>query len=586
MLHKNPLFVDKNSTIPTRPVNSDATKEIDVVRLLAHADDDPNSFQALMASWNAICEINHKHGDHTFAEVEGAAISALSSFNDGVSDSTVGRQVGQMLEKFAHPAFLVRENSQIVAQNSAAATQFDLNVQDTLEKLPYDLVADEPIADVVRASLDPRRNQHDAVLKQVFSTKNDGTATLSITPSRLIKGGTGEALVFVIDVRWDTEAAGLIKREFDLTGAERELLVSFLKGNSTLDIAKERGRSHATVRTQFHSLMTKMGASNQTELLRNALSVSQFVENISEIAKVLRHPYRKRVDIVRPGGRSVEVTMSGNLTGEPVIFLQCCVGYTFPPDAEMAFFNSDLCFLSICRPGYGETDPALSDQDYMKTFAADIQALLDQLGHKTCVILSTNTAPAVMYELATMIPTRISNLVQVSGCAPLHYLGKYETSAPWAQGVVRAANRHPAFKDFMLRAGLKAWRTIGQRSFLKSQLKKGSAEFESALLPDNVREFQKALDVATQQGLASVVRDMKSAFSDYRKRVAACEIPSLIIHGVQDSVFPIEALREFRDDFPKKTTLIEIPDAGFPLLFTHAPLVSEKILELPKKTSK
>ena len=138
-------------------------------------------------------------GDHTFAEVEGAAISALSSFNDGVSDSTVGRQVGQMLEKFAHPAFLVRENSQIVAQNSAAATQFDLNVQDTLEKLPYDLVADEPIADVVRASLDPRRNQHDAVLKQVFSTKNDGTATLSITPSRLIKGGTGEALVFVIE---------------------------------------------------------------------------------------------------------------------------------------------------------------------------------------------------------------------------------------------------------------------------------------------------------------------------------------------------------------------------------------------------
>ena len=574
-------YIDRMKKPNAQNRTSNAT-EAEIVHLLQGADSDPRSFDALIATWNTIFEANRQLGSHTLADVEGAAITALSNSDAVVSHSVVGRQVGQMLERFDHPAFLVNEESKILAQNTAASEQFMLNAKDSITKLPYDLVADEPISKMVYACLNPRKNQHDTVLRKAYSSESDGSATLSVTPSRLNEDGTGEALVFVIDVRWKTDATLLIKREFDLTETERELLAQFLAGNSTQDIAKERMRSHATVRTQFHCLMTKMGAGNQTELLRIALSVSQFVEDIDEIANVLRHPFRKRFDLVRNAGRCVEVTMAGDFSGAPVIFLPSCVGYTFPPLAEQAFHNAGICVLSVCRPGYGDTDPVLPNEGYLQTCALDIQALLDQLGHQTCILLSMNTSAAIMYDITAFFADKVSHLVQVSGSVPSCYLEGCQTSSSWTQGAARAAQKHPALKDFMIKAGIKAWRALGQRKFMSSQFRKDSFELEAVLKPAYLKEYQNALDAATKQGLQAAVQDVQTAFTNYRNSVIDCDTPTLVIHGDRDGIFPIEAVRKFTTDFPQSHTLLEVKKAGFPLLFTHASLVAEKISALHK----
>ena len=86
-----------------------------------------------------------------------------------------------------------------------------------------------------------------------------------------------------------------MRQGFRFSAQEQELLEAFLDNQTTQDMAQNRNRSHATIRTQFHSLMTTMGVRSQTELLRNALFVSQFVDKINAIAEVLRHPHRKRI---------------------------------------------------------------------------------------------------------------------------------------------------------------------------------------------------------------------------------------------------------------------------------------------------
>lgn len=95
------------------------------------------------------------------------------------------------------------------------------------------------------------------------------------------------------------------------------------------EIALQRGRSHATVRTQFQTIMGKSGASTQAELMRYTIAVSQFFIDLHPVTEVARHPYRKKFDMFRPGGRSVDVTLSGDLSGGLVVYIPDMTQVTF-----------------------------------------------------------------------------------------------------------------------------------------------------------------------------------------------------------------------------------------------------------------
>ena len=385
-------------------------------------------------------------------------------------------------------------------------------------------------------------------------------------------------MVFVIDARWKTNAAELIKREFELTTAEKDLLVGFLDGQTTQDMATARQRSHSTVRTQFHSLMGKMGAQSQTEMLRNALSVSQFVEQVGEIAEVVRHPHRKRVDIVRPGGRSVEITMAGDLTGAPIIFLQDPLIYTFSGTVEQAFYDSGHCVLSICRPGYGDTDPPLEGEDYLDTFASDLDALLDQLGHDSCMLLSSGTSSTFMFSASPYYSKRITGLIQMDAAVPRPYFNDLRTSSPWAQGALNAAEKHRVLQEFMIKSGIRTWKAIGQERFLRAQFGNATAgELALVTEPETLKEAQKGMDTAMKQGLDYLVNDTFRAFSDYKAEVAATDLPILVIHSENNSLFPITAIRNFAGEFSARTTLVELSEGGFLSINKHAEAIMQHI---------
>ncbi len=559
-----------------------------VIKKLESVSDDPQTFEDLISTWNSYFDLNNRAGETTFADVENAALASITSVAGEEPGSAVGRQVGHLLETFSSAAFLVRENGRVLAQNSAALRIYDLGADATLDDLPFDLEQNEPIADLVRASLDPQRNMRDAILRRGFSKSDDSSVTLSIAPSKMLQSGQGEALVFVVDSRWKTEAAGLIKREFDLTEAERELLVSFLDGQSTQDIAKSRGRSHATVRTQFHSLMSKMGARSQVELFRNALSITQFVDKVGEIAEVLRHPHRKRVDLVRPGGRSVEVTLCGDLSGTPVVYLPHGASYTFERHVEQGFYEAGLCVMSLCRPGFGDTDPAPKGGDAIKTFVDDVGALLDQLGHSRCLLMAANTSSGYMHIASRHLSERVAGLVHIAALVPRIYYRDEDEANPWSKALYRAMSRYPSLSAFIVKSGTRAWVKQGQAAFFKSQLKSRARKpiLDRILLPEALAESQKALDVATKQGIDQLAEDARLAFSDFSRDVAACDIPILLIHGTQDPLFAVQASRQFAAALGDRVRYVEIKDADYAPLDTHTPQIISEILEFQAEVTR
>lgn len=540
---------------PTSPKS-----QASIVNALKQVDDDPQSFETLMATWNEIFELSQRSGERTFADVEQAAIASGISNEGGRVQTTVGRQAGHLLEQFATPAFLVREDGRIITQNSSALSAYRIGANDMLDDLPFDLEQGEPIANVVRTTLNPKLNTHEAVLKRAYSRTDDSIVTLSIAPSKPLVEGKGEALVFVVDARWKIAAAGLIKQEFDLTQAERELLVGFLDGKSTQDMAVERNRSHATVRTQFHSLMSKMGARSQTELFRNALSISQFVDKVSEIGEVLRHPHRKRVDIVRPGGRSVEIIMSGDHSGKPLVYFPCIFSYTFSPRVEQLFYDAGICVLAVCRPGHGDTDLAVEGQTYFETAADDICALLDQLGHKTCLFFATTVVASVMYHVAPHMAGRVSGFAQVSANLPSHYMSDADVKLPWVKGLFRASQKHPALMEFFLKAGLRAYRAMGQSRFVALQFRDHPEDLAFLTSPEAREKSQFALDVCTKQGYDAAAFDITLSMGDYRAQIDLTDQPILVLHGAKNQFCSVHAVRRFVQDYKDRVTYVEAED--------------------------
>lgn len=539
---------------------TDLKSQANIVSALKQVDDDPQSFETLMATWNEIFELSQRSGERTFADVEQAAIASGISNDHENALTTVGRQAGQLLEQFETPAFLVSEDGRIITQNSSALNMYRVGPNDMLDDLPFDLEQDEPIADVVRATLNPKRNRHEAVLKRAYSSTDDSIVTLSIAPSKPLSEGKGEALVFVVDARWKIAAAGLITQEFDLTQAERELLVGFLDGKSTQDMAIARNRSHATVRTQFHSLMSKMGARSQTELFRNALSISQFVDKISEIAKILRHPHRKRVDIVRPGGRSVEVIMSGDHSGKPMVYFPCIFSYTFAPRVEQLFYDAGICVLAVCRPGHGDTDPAVEGKTYFETAADDICAILDQLGHKSCLFFATTVVASVMYHVAPHMAGRVAGFAQVSANLPSHYMSDADVNVPWVKGLFRASRKHPALMEFFLKAGLRAYRAMGQTRFVTLQFKDYPKDLAFLTSPEVREKSQFALDVCTKQGYDAAAFDIALSMEDYRSQIDMTNKPILVLHGEKNQFCSVHAVRRFVQDYKDRVTYVEAED--------------------------
>jgi len=534
-----------------------------VIKKMTDMDGDPLDFNDLVAAWNKLCEQSwaETSGDFQFADIESAAVAALSDQVNEKHTGSIGNEISRMLSTFDYPTFLVTTDGRIAAINLAASLEFELTIGDKIDQLPYKLQAAENLSVLVGKCLQAQDSATaDALLKRAYGENNEREATIAITASM---GRVPTALVFVISTQWKPSSTKLLKSQFDLTDTEAEILINFVDGYSTQDIATHRDRSHATVRTQLQSVLTKTGARNQTELLRIALSVSNFVKDIGVITDAVNHPYRRQAEIFREGGRLIEVTLMGNLTGTPILTVAGPSVYTCNADIEQALHESGLYVISVCTPGCGKTDPVPVGAERMSYICQDISAILDQLKIDRCAILAlTNNSP-ICYALTSRLPERFSHVVQMSACVPLKYSEDNTSQSPWLTGILRASNDHPAMKTILLKGAIKAWATIGARQFIRLQLSSNPVDAEYAFRAENLAENEHALKTATMGGISAVVEDISLSFGDWSDDIEASPVNITIMHGEHDHLFPIEGVRAFASHFSHKAKLLEIPNAGF-----------------------
>lgn len=541
-------------------VNPNATEKLrDAIRTSAA---DPLAFEEFLEAWNGYfqSEISAVH------DLEEDAQTALATIAKGGEHGLAGLQITRMLHAFPTPAIVVRSDARILEQNAAALEALHVDPGDSIDLLPLSLVGGAALSDVVGQMFDRRNDPVDVRFLRAVYVPDDRSVTLAMVSNQERQAAT--ALVFVIDPRWQSNVDALLAQAFGLTSAESAVLLAFMQGDDLQQIAETRGRSLKTVRTQMQTIMSKAGVSTQAELMRNALAVSQFQNDIQQVAVVAKHPHRKHLNILRAGGRSVEVGLAGDLAGDLVVFVPDTTLFMFQPEIEAAFARAGLCVATVSRPGFGATDPA-PEGTFDATMAADIVAVQDQLGHSSSVLMAHSTSSGYAYRLGGLIPDRLKQIVLLSTLVPLPYLTPHLTTAPWAQALMRGAAASPRLFRLMVVAGAKAWKIMGSRRFVAMQMSANADDVSLGTSPAALEEIDAAMMACHAQGIDHGSRDLVIATSDWRNWAQACKAPVTLFHGTLDPVASIDAVRAFAADFPDQVRVVEIKDAGFMVYLSH-----------------
>ena len=536
-----------------------------VAKTLRQTAEDPFRFDELVEKWNAVFD-EEEAVEPVDDQLTGVVDETFHVIADEGASDVVEPRLRQVLNSLPHSAFVVRADGIVAAMNEAAIERMPFDPGETVDNVVYALDQGEDLSEAIRKALN-RRNSTDVIMRRAVHSETDRSATIAIVPTT--DSNEPRALVFVIDPQWRKEVETLLSRAYELTEAETGVLMAFLDGHSLKDIAKNRQRSHATVRTQFQTIMSKTGSRTQAELMRNTIAVSQFFTDIGQVATVARHPYRRRFDMLRAGGRSVDVTLCGDHSGRLIIAIADATLFTHPESVERSFRQAGLCMAIICRPGMGRTDPPKPDEDYLACLAEDIRAVATQLGHERFVLMGHNTSSVFAYGLASHLKDHLHSLFIKSTLLPAPYLDGNGVRSPWARALMRGLNKSPRMYNVMIYSAIRAWKAMGSRRMLLMQLSGYKPDTDLGKQPFVYNEYEAAMKATLAQGPEYAVLSFKYAQTDWTEWIAECPVPIQIVQGANDPSSDPESVRRFAETYPSHVRYHRIEDAGYLTFITH-----------------
>lgn len=566
-----------------RGVEFVSNKNAAILRMLENAGKDPLSYDEWISNWKMLYEELENSSDSPsgFSQIEHAALGSLTNIKVTDNHEHLNSVVHQMLDKFKHPALLVTSTGKIAACNAKLKSSFNIKSGENVADLPLEPSQGGSLLSLIRHVLRSGIYTEQALFRKAHSTFSSHEYTLAITKSTSVENSV--ALVFIISAEINQNVCDLVKNQYDLTKAECQILVTFVKGNSLKEIANDRCRSHATIRTQFNSLMTKMGANCQASLLRTTFALGDFTNEIDKFSEVLKHPYRRQVHIMRPGGRIVEVCFSGNSSGTPVLHIPHAATHRYNAEIEEKLHEASIYLISVCPPGYGNSEVPLNDQSRDAAWVDDIQSVLETLKIGQCPVLATSAGTYRAFQLAQSLPDRISQVILLAACPPAEYWLKHGTSAPWVDAVLRISFRYPTLRKVILTAGLKAWTAVGSDQFHRLQLANQKKDAAALTKPANCCELEYALESAIKHGFKYLLEDVTPLFDNYLPIIRSSKCAISIIHGSNDTCLTYKGMIDFKNEFPDRIELVTIENSGFSIIYTDTELVIKHLCTALKK---
>ena len=259
----------------------------------------------------------------------------------------------------------------------------------------------------------------------------------------------------------------------------------------------------------------------------------------------------------------VEIYYEDHGSGQPVVLIH---GYPLNADSwerqERELLGAGYRVIRYDRRGFGRSSKPTTGYDY-DTFAADLDTLLEQLDLHDIVLagFSMGTGEVTRY-LGRYGSRRVAKAVLLGAIPP--FLRKRDDNPEGVDGQVFEAakaaileDRYAYFKDFL-------------DNFYNVD----------KLAPERISDqaWQASFNVAVGTGPHATYVCVDSWLEDFRGDLPKIDVPTLVVHGTEDRILPIEATADRLPGLIADVRLVRVEGGPHNIGWTHPDEVNRALL--------
>ena len=565
----------------------------------------PESLDRFIDVWNA-AGLDAREARETIERIDRfdttyrAHLARAQTFLDREDRAAQGAGLEELLAPFAAlAAFIVDRQMRVVACNEGARAAFGIaegvGIGDARIAIEAAEAVREALDSVFSAEASPDR------LFKIENADKRGATLFQIRrlPERT-PGATARALIVTTQYHWQEALGDTLEEVFDLTSAEQGVVRALVEGKDARAISAERGTSEGTVRGQIKSILGKMNARSQSEVIRLVLSLRDVSGSASpEAPRPTRAPALARANWLEaevwkpfralhlPDGRKLDYHVMGPADGAPVLYshMGYCLVRWHEPMLRLAY-QHNLRIVCPIRAGYGHSDPLDPQADILETTRNDTLALLAELGIARLPYVTQGNDLIFAADFGAHHPEIVSEIVGLCARPSLPGDRHYAGMGKWHRFFLSTAKHAPHLLKFTSRAAVTMARRIGVREMFRQMNQRSPADLavteDEALLPVLVSNAEliagKTTDVSgayTMEILAT-----ESPWSHLMNDCAG--IPTWFVNGGEDPATDIATITEYREFYPWIDIEV-IPNGGQMLIYQHFETLIPRIAEAARR---
>ncbi len=390
-------------------------------------------------------------------------------------------------------------------------------------------------------------------------------------------------IVSTVDLTFDADTASTIAGAFCLSDAEARIALALARGLSPGDIARERGSSINTVRSQIKSALAKSGVRGVPDLVRLVcgFAANQSAANIIARRKarlLTRSACRRECSLTLSSGRRLAFLDEGEPGGRPVLFFHNMLYGPFLTDAatESAAARG-WRLVAPSRPGFGGSDfnPDVQDLALVDATCLAFRDLLDHLGIDRALLLGHQAGTIYAQRFALAFPQRTEGVLFVSH-AP-HWRADFLRDLPQRQRVIaRTTQVSRRALSFLVRAAIGLIDAGREDQFLYALHKACPEDMRALRRPDVLATIVEGLRHTVAQDGRGFCADCPLVLSDWAHEARRLNVPLKILSGRADRLCNSGYFEPYLERFgPDVLRLVD--GVGQFLLYSHWPLVFEQL---------
>lgn len=492
-------------------------------------------------------------------------------------------------------AFIVDKHLQVIVSNDGAQESFGVADGVRLNALRLPQEALDAVGEALRRIF--RRSETPDHLLKVEFAGQQGPALFQFR--KLTGAGDRDpehVLVVTTRYQWQAALGQTLDEVFGLTAAEQGVVRAMVEGLDAKAISAERGTSEGTVRGQIKSILVKMNARTQSEVIRLVMSLRDVAKfsapasatsdgkgaalTSSWLQTEVWKPFRM---LTLPDGRRLDYHDMGPVTGAPVIYshMGYCMARWHEPMLRLAFAHG-LRVICPIRAGYGHSDNLDPMADVLKTTRDDTKALLKHLEIDRAPYLTQGNDLIFAADFAGHFPEMVSEIIGICArpCLPgdRHYAGM----GKWHRFFLSTAQHAPHLLKFTAKAAVTMAKRIGVTEMFKQMHRRSPADMavlldeELLMVLEANAELIAGKDTNVAQAYAMEILETEA---DWSELLLSCKgAKTQFINGAQDPSMDVATIAEYREAYPWIEIEV-IPEAGQLLLYQHfehvIPMVSK-----------